>query len=59
MIRFWLLILIEDDRVVGVQTGLTAIISVQVNADAGSSTPPDGPQETLTSSPGGSGYGGG
>ena len=46
-------------RVVGVTSGLTAIISVQVNADAGSSTPPDGPQETLTVSPGGSGYGGG
>ena len=46
-------------RVVGVTSGLTAIISVQVNADAGSSTPPDGPQETLTISPGGSGYGGG
>ena len=42
-------------RVVGVQTGLTAIISVQVNADAGSSNPPDGPQVT---SAGGGGAGG-
>ena len=48
-------------RVVGVTSGLTAIISVQVNADAGSSNSPDGPQETVTSSGGssGSGYSGG
>ena len=42
-------------RVVGVTSGLTAIISVQVNADAGSSTPPDGPQVTTA---GGGGAGG-
>ena len=33
-------------RVVGVQTGLTAIISVQVNADPGSSNPPDRPDDS-------------
>ena len=43
-------------RVVGVTSGLTAIISVQVNADAGSSNSPDGPQETLTSSGGNTTY---
>ena len=42
-------------RVVGVTSGLTAVISVQVNADAGSSTPPDGPQVTTA---GGGGAGG-
>ena len=32
-------------RIVGVQTGLTAIISVQVNADPGSSNSPDAPDD--------------
>ena len=44
-------------RVVGVQTGLTAIISVQVNADAGSSNSPDRPDDTNLSGGNGGGVG--
>ena len=44
-------------RVVGVQTGLTAIISVQVNADAGSSNSPDRPDDSNLSGGNGGGVG--
>ena len=48
-------------RVVGVTSGLTAIISVQVNADAGSSNPPDAPPQVNLAGGGGAGgfYSGG